>query len=221
MATEADLFLAEARKFNGMRGRPNAATEWYAARHGSAFLEAAWCAMFLSWVSGRLGLLAKTGEFAYCPWWASDFKKRGLWGMAPRRGAIVFFDWDDDGVADHVGVVENLATGGWFYSREGNTSDTVALRKRHISDVYGFGYPAWAQVKPVWPGSVIQVGSKGKTVKALQERLIKLGFKLPKYGADGIFGAETKAAVIAFQKKAKLTATGVVSKEVWLKLWAA
>lgn len=42
-------------------------------------------------------------------------------------------------------------------------------------------------------------GDKGNAVRALQSRLIELGYKLPKYGADGDFGNETMYAVRAWQ----------------------
>ena len=42
-------------------------------------------------------------------------------------------------------------------------------------------------------------GMKGERVKTLQETLLRLGFSLPRYGADGVFGGETAAALRAFQ----------------------
>lgn len=51
-------------------------------------------------------------------------------------------------------------------------------------------------------------------MRLLQQRLIAKGYHLPKYGADGDFGTETKAAVLAFQRAQwptdPLAATGVV-----------
>ncbi len=58
----------------------------------------------------------------------------------------------------------------------------------------------------------IEKGMKGDEVKTLQERLLSLGdatIKLDKYGADGIFGPETQAALKAFQKKFGLMETGI------------
>lgn len=46
----------------------------------------------------------------------------------------------------------------------------------------------------------LQRGDRGSRVKALQEALIKAGFPLPRYGADGLFGRETEAALLAFQR---------------------
>ena len=47
-------------------------------------------------------------------------------------------------------------------------------------------------------------------VRTLQQQLMQLGYRLPKYGADGDFGAETLTAVKAFQKDAGLDADGEV-----------
>ena len=46
----------------------------------------------------------------------------------------------------------------------------------------------------------LQKGSRGAQVKLLQQNLLSLGYKLPRYGADGDYGDETRSAVIAFQK---------------------
>ena len=49
---------------------------------------------------------------------------------------------------------------------------------------------------------------KGSDVKTLQEKLMELGYKLPKYGADGEYGGETVEAVKAFQKASGLSVDG-------------
>lgn len=51
-------------------------------------------------------------------------------------------------------------------------------------------------------------GSEGNDVRALQELLLSLGYALPRCGADGTFGAETEAALRAFQADAGLEADG-------------
>lgn len=48
----------------------------------------------------------------------------------------------------------------------------------------------------------------GSDVKELQEALLRLGYSLPRYGADGDFGSETEKALKAFQKAEGLTADG-------------
>lgn len=55
----------------------------------------------------------------------------------------------------------------------------------------------------------LENGDKGKDVKEMQELLIKAGFKLPKFGADGHFGNESEDALKAMQKKAKIAVDGL------------
>ena len=58
---------------------------------------------------------------------------------------------------------------------------------------------------------VLKYGDNGDDVKELQQDLMKLGYALPEYGADGEFGDETKAAVKAFQKDHGLKVDGVMN----------
>jgi peptidoglycan hydrolase-like protein with peptidoglycan-binding domain len=52
---------------------------------------------------------------------------------------------------------------------------------------------------------LLKNGNKGPAVEELQQALEDLGFSLPRFGADGMFGSETKSAVEAFQRGAGLT----------------
>jgi len=64
----------------------------------------------------------------------------------------------------------------------------------------------------------IRKGDKGPVVKYAQQLLMKAGFSLPKYGADGDYGSETVSAVKAFQKANGLKADGIIGKKTWEKL---
>ena len=55
----------------------------------------------------------------------------------------------------------------------------------------------------------LQSGSRGGAVRMLQRNLLNLGFPLPRYGADGIYGPETAAAVRAFQHAYSLPPSGI------------
>lgn len=61
----------------------------------------------------------------------------------------------------------------------------------------------------------LSTGASGPFVTQMQNLLIQAGYPLEKYGADGSFGAETKAAVLAFQKDAGLAETGVCDQATW------
>ncbi len=230
--SDADKILAEARKHLGMSGRPNPPSRWYAGVvKDNGFLSAAWCDMFVSWVANNTGLAAAVGRFAYCPSHINWFKKRGQWGTAPKKGAIVFFDWEGDGVSDHVGIVEAVNSDGTITTLEGNTSNAVKRKIRSRSVISGYGYPAYsagggasvpapAVSGTPYPGTLIRRGNSGSTVRRVQNQLIKKGFKLPKFGADGDFGSETESTVKAFQKKNKLQADGIVGPDTWKKLFS-
>ena len=64
--------------------------------------------------------------------------------------------------------------------------------------------------------AVLKQGSKGAEVKEVQRRLKAWGYY--NGNADGVFGAGTKAAVVAFQKKNGLKADGVVGASTYKAL---
>lgn len=55
---------------------------------------------------------------------------------------------------------------------------------------------------------ILKKGSEGAAVTELQKNLLLLGYSLPKYGADGDFGSETKTALKEFQKDHNLEVDG-------------
>jgi peptidoglycan hydrolase-like protein with peptidoglycan-binding domain len=56
----------------------------------------------------------------------------------------------------------------------------------------------------------LRVGSRGEAVQKIQQALIDAGFPLPKFGADGDFGAETQTSLQNFQRENGLEADGIV-----------
>lgn len=66
----------------------------------------------------------------------------------------------------------------------------------------------------------LRKGMRGEDVKALQTQLMQLGFRLPRYDADGDFGSETLAAVKAFQRRQGLDVDGQVGPKTRAALTA-
>ena len=108
-----------------------------------------WCAIFVSWVADQCGYLdtgvlpKMEGVRPYVDW----FIERGQWqgrDYEPSPGDIIFFDWESDGLADHVGIVEKVGNG-LIYTVEGNTGDICAERRYTMGSapVYGFGLPLY------------------------------------------------------------------------------
>ena len=108
-----------------------------------------WCACFVSWCANQCsyleqGLIPRT---AGCLSGIAWFQERGLWlnsGQSPKEGMIIYFDWDLDGLADHVGIVEKCV-GNTVYTIEGNTSDSCAAHEYDVnySCIYGYGTPQY------------------------------------------------------------------------------
>ena len=108
-----------------------------------------WCAMFVSWCADQCGYLdagvlpKMEGVRPYVDW----FKERGQWQgreYEPVPGDIIFFDWESDGLADHVGIVEKVEDG-LVYTAEGNTGDVCAERNYAVGSapIYGYGLPMY------------------------------------------------------------------------------
>lgn len=99
-----------------------------------------WCATFVSYVVEKANM--KMERFAYCPTGINNFKASNQWqngGVEPKSGAVIFFDWDGDGVSDHVGIVEKFENG-TVHTIEGNSGDQIAQRSYKKGDVTIIGY---------------------------------------------------------------------------------
>jgi len=59
---------------------------------------------------------------------------------------------------------------------------------------------------------------KSKLVTSVQNKLISKGYKLPKFGADGVMGKETKIQLAKYQKANGLKPTGKIDKATIQKL---
>lgn len=56
---------------------------------------------------------------------------------------------------------------------------------------------------------MLKFGCRGENVRQMQQKLLDCNYKLPRKGADGWFGPETKRAVKAFQKDNNLKVDGI------------
>ena len=106
-----------------------------------------WCACFVSWCADQCGYIdaGVIPKFAYCPDGANWFMEHGQWqgrDYEPAPGDIIFFDWEQDGVCDHVGIVD-CCENGRVYTLEGNRSDSCKALSYYIGSdaIYGYGLP--------------------------------------------------------------------------------
>ena len=108
-----------------------------------------WCACFVSWCANECGYIENgiIPKFAGCIQGSEWFMERGQWqdgSFTPEAGQIIFFDWEGDGLTDHVGIVERVENG-TVYTVEGNSGDACRQNSYSIgsSVIYGYGIPAY------------------------------------------------------------------------------
>lgn len=104
-----------------------------------------WCASFASWCCRQVEptFPLPVNPAGVVSWVASAQSGRGrlrvIGKLGVRRGDLVAFDWDKDGVPDHIGFFQ-----GWivpfisFRAVEGNTGDGVRVESRWFANVKTF-----------------------------------------------------------------------------------
>ena len=103
-----------------------------------------WCACFVSWCSDQCGYIESgvMPKHSYCPTGVEWFRSRGQWqdrNSIPAPGAIIYFDWGGDGIADHVGIVESC-DGSTVYTIEGNANNACKQLSYAVGDRRILGY---------------------------------------------------------------------------------
>lgn len=149
--TLGEQALAVAKQYVGVKENPPNSnrvlfSEWYG-------IIGPWCAMFVTYCFAKSGSKAfeRGSRWAYCPYMLQDARqnRNGLTIVSRddvRTGDIALFSWNQNGVADHVGIVVTPPNPrGSFVSIEGNTSTSsdsdggeVMIRTRYTSSVIGF-----------------------------------------------------------------------------------
>ena len=148
-----------------------------------------YCACFVSWVLSKAGVKAPGIPAAYCPYICRDGGKAGktVNKYHAQPGDIVLFDWNSDGLSDHVGIVESNQ-GTYVQTIEGNTNGgVVARRTRYFSSICHVVRPYYttkAEVEKLdvdgWAGPL--------TITALQKAL-----KVPEDRIDGVLSGQSVA----------------------------
>lgn len=144
MATADDVIALE-ESHQGDDG--SAYNEWYWGDDNGW----AWCDAFQQKCfadSGVSDLLCTRS--AYCPTQMNAMRNAGLEIDGPQRGAIVFFDWDNDGEVDHIGLVRWDNGDGTFCTVEGNSNDSVRCMTQGVNWGYScyFFMPQYDGAQP-------------------------------------------------------------------------
>jgi uncharacterized protein YgiM (DUF1202 family) len=137
-------------------------------------------------------------------------------------GAAVFWSNSSAGSIHHVAylwkpVKEGKPEGDWYIIEAKGVAYGVVKSKLNsrkpnfwgLMDKY-FDYENTTVETPSEPAvDGLRYGDEGADVRDMQRKLMRLGYALPKYGADGDFGSETLKALKDFQQDHGLTMTGV------------
>lgn len=189
-----------------------------------------WCDIFIDWCFVQaFGKQRATellvGWSAGCVQDWNWLKSAGRIVTNPQAGDLIFFN-----NLNHIGIVEYVDTE--IHTIEGNTSNKAELivnggevaRKtynKNSSYIYGYARPNYSENAEINiqeqqdTYSLIKIGCSNDLVRIAQNKLIKKGYILPKYGADGSFGEETEKAVKELQRDAHIDVDGIIGDNTW------
>ena len=205
-----------------------------------------WCDQFVDWCFFKLcGSKAKaeylecqTGDYgAGCGFSMKYYKAAGRFSKTPTVGDQIFFKYnpnDTSYTADHTGIVVRV-TDKLVETIEANSGHEVRRKAYQRTDktIVGYGHPRFDEapaaatqpkVETAYVGvslPVLQFGSSGQSVKALQRLLYVMNY----YGADGKpleidgkFGPNVERAVKKYQELNNLKIAGVCDQKMWNKM---
>ena len=189
------------------------------------------CSGLFSWAFKQLGGYMYHGSDTmyrkYCTQKGELKKGKRTDGATLKPGTAVFV-WNGEKYS-HVGlfigdglVIEAMGTINGV-----TTTKITASKWTHWGELKGVDYSGTQPEPEPVTKPTIRRGDKGPYVKLCQEDLIRLGYDLGRWGADGDFGAQTEKAVKAFQKEhdgpdgRALAVDGVVGEATWWALDAA
>lgn len=97
------------------------------------------------------------------------------------------------------------------------------LRNFYGNNIYINSTEEISGIPSSYPGAALRVGSRGNSVRTIQQQLNVISGaypRIPKVAEDGIFGSGTEDAVTEFQRIFNLTPDGVVGFNTWYKISA-
>lgn len=107
-----------------------------------------WCACFVSWCANQCGYInaGVFPKFCGCVYCVETYLKPNnvFWSnkngiYTPHTGDIIFFDWEPDGIPNHVGIVEYYENG-IVHTVEGNSNNSVRQKTYDVGSNQIYGY---------------------------------------------------------------------------------
>ena len=121
---------------------------------------------------------------------------------------------------------QNTADSTRLYQKQFSlTADSIIGSKTWnaiVNTDYNVRYSVPDKVSTPYPGSAVSSGSSGDSVRYIQSYMNRIGeyngAGFPRASVDGVFGAQTKALVLAYQSWAGLKADGIVGSATWSRM---
>lgn len=205
-----------------------------------AFRGQPWCGAFMVYCYRRVGVdLMRAAWWYYVPFIRNFARGIGAYENESSYGAAGLFDWNGDGLMDHVGMSNPDYNSDYFRFIEGNTSSGnagsqsngggVYERYRDYGDIDGFvnmrAVLRWMFQNGKWDGRV-SISAKALApynpisitnpnnyseayVSEIQTALKRYGYDIGTYGVDGVLGWDTYKAIRKFQEDNGLEVDGV------------
>ncbi len=240
----ADDVLDFFRRNDGLgESPPGSNCNWLTDAYGMGCVP--WCAVTVSRALGESGFgtpenvqvpgVSSTTRrgWAYVPYVRKNFEDAGRWHSDGLPGDLVIFDWDGDGVGDHIGVVETRLGDGTYLCREGNTSSNLLQQRRRPRNlIAGFCRPPYdglggpqpqipaAGGHPGWPGRVLRYPPVmvGDDVRTWQAQMAARGWRI---AVDGAFGPGSRDLARKFQRDKGVEVDGQVGPQTWGLSWSS
>lgn len=201
---------------------------WYAQRVGDRGFSAnnvPYCNMFTTWVLAQAGVPQPgRGVFAYVPFAIQDYERAGqrvFNHQQAQPGDLVCFDWDGDGLADHIGFVEKNF-GSYLQTIEGNTTPASGGNQSNGGGVYRRTRP-WnvvcAILRPKYPAAAPQVKPRVALTEEVIQQVVRRVWngdfgnnpeRLQRLAAEGYDGQRINDEVDRRDRNGKLKPTAPV-----------
>lgn len=144
-----------------------------------------WCCAFI-WVgfnkNNMSNLFCGGTKTAYCPFVVHWARTHNQWITSGyREGDLILFDWDNDGVADHIGYCIGVS-GNTVITIEGNAGDKVSQCYR-VDNIMGAYRPAYSAEQPptIFPTLENEyIVKAGDSLWSIAERYLGSGLKWQK-----------------------------------------
>lgn len=175
--------------------------DWYGMPYGD------WCAMFVSFCLNYAEIPQNAIPYeANCPGWIEALQNpdydlyQPAGEYTPVPGDLIFFDWEEDGTADHVGIVTEIIPAteeepAKIKTIEGDMGDRVAEQEYDMDDVVILGYAKLPEKPPAYYCGLQEhihgescTDVNGELVCGLEEHTHSVACTLPRElnGADEI-----------------------------------